>query len=181
METFAASLALCVGNPLVTGGFPPQWPMMRCLDVFFDLRMNKRLSKQSKRRWFETPSFSLWRACNASLSCRLPADTKDQGIIRLHPTSQISQCIRQISHNAPSCNRNVHTCAYFSYKIMYFGIWNWYIVGFVQQVYSATSSTRPSYTTAQLTLVRGTGRDESADLLVSGTTFTNSLQNIKVI
>ena len=30
-------------------------------DVFFDLRLNKRLSKQSKRRWFETPSRSLWR------------------------------------------------------------------------------------------------------------------------
>ena len=33
--------------------------------VFFDLRLNKRLSKQSKRRWFETPSHPLWRHCNA--------------------------------------------------------------------------------------------------------------------
>ena len=30
-------------------------------DVFFDLRLNKRLSKQSKRRWLETQSRSLWR------------------------------------------------------------------------------------------------------------------------
>ena len=29
-------------------------------DVFFDLRPNKRLSKQSRRRWFEAPSRSLW-------------------------------------------------------------------------------------------------------------------------
>ena len=30
-------------------------------DVFFDMQMNKRLSKQSRRRWFETPSCPLWR------------------------------------------------------------------------------------------------------------------------
>ena len=29
--------------------------------VFFDLRLNKRLNKQSRRWWFETPSRSLWR------------------------------------------------------------------------------------------------------------------------
>ena len=33
-------------------------------DVFFDLRLNKRLSKQSWGWWFETPSRSLWRHCN---------------------------------------------------------------------------------------------------------------------
>ena len=42
------------GNSPVTGEFPShrQW------------RLNKRLSKQSRRRWFETPSRSLWRHCN---------------------------------------------------------------------------------------------------------------------
>ena len=34
---------------------------LRC---FFYLRLNKRLSKQSRRLWFETPSRSLWRHCN---------------------------------------------------------------------------------------------------------------------
>ena len=34
--------------------------------VFFDLHLNKRLSKQSWRRWFETPSRSLLRHCNES-------------------------------------------------------------------------------------------------------------------
>ena len=29
-------------------------------DVLFDLRLNKRLSKQSRRRWFETPLRFLW-------------------------------------------------------------------------------------------------------------------------
>ena len=32
-------------------------------DVFFDMRLNKRLSKQSRRRWFGTPLRSLWRHC----------------------------------------------------------------------------------------------------------------------
>ena len=38
-----------------------QW---RGASFFFDLRLIKRLSKQSRRRWFETPSRSLWRHCN---------------------------------------------------------------------------------------------------------------------
>ena len=52
------------GNPPVTGAFRSQSPVMRTFDVFFDLRLNKRLSTQSRRRWFETPSRSLWRHCN---------------------------------------------------------------------------------------------------------------------
>ena len=44
-----------------TDGFPSQRPVTRSIDVFFDLRLKKRLSKQSRRRWFETPSRSLWR------------------------------------------------------------------------------------------------------------------------
>ena len=36
------------------------------LIFFFDLHMNKRLSKQSRCRWFGTPSRSLWRYCSAA-------------------------------------------------------------------------------------------------------------------
>ena len=43
---------------------PPQRPVTRSFDVFFDLRLNKRLSKQLWGWWFETPSWSLWRQCN---------------------------------------------------------------------------------------------------------------------
>ena len=72
METFSTLLALCEGNSPVTGEFPSQRPVMRSLDVFFDLHLNKRLSKQSRRWWFETPSRSLWRHCNVwGLSERL--------------------------------------------------------------------------------------------------------------
>ena len=48
------------GNSPVTGEFPLHMPVTRSFDVFFDLRFNKRLIKQSKRRWFEIPSHSLW-------------------------------------------------------------------------------------------------------------------------
>ena len=64
METFSTLLALCAGNSPVTGKFPSQRPVTRSYDVFFDLHPNKRLSKQSGRWWFETPTGSLWRHCN---------------------------------------------------------------------------------------------------------------------
>ena len=64
MEPFSALLALCSWNSLVTGEFPSQRSVTRSFDVFFDPRLNKRLSKQSWRRLFETPSRSLWRRCN---------------------------------------------------------------------------------------------------------------------
>ena len=49
--------------------FPSQRPVTRSFDVFFDLRLNRRLSKPSRRRWFETPSRSLWDQCNVYLCC----------------------------------------------------------------------------------------------------------------
>ena len=64
MEKFSAILALCAGNSLVTGEFPSQRSVTRSFDVFFDLRLNKRLNKQPRRRWFETPSRPLWRHSN---------------------------------------------------------------------------------------------------------------------
>ena len=64
METFSALLAICAGNSPVPGEFPTQRPVTRSFDVFFDLRRNKQLSKQSWGWWFETLSGSLWRHCN---------------------------------------------------------------------------------------------------------------------
>ena len=64
METFSALLAICAGNSPVTGEFPAQRPVTRSFDVFFDLRLNQRLSKQSWGWWFETPSRPLWHHCN---------------------------------------------------------------------------------------------------------------------
>ena len=64
MDTISGLLALCAGNSLVTGEFPSQRPVTQSFDVFFDLRVNKQLSKQSRCQWFETPSWSLWCHCN---------------------------------------------------------------------------------------------------------------------
>ena len=46
METFSALLAICAGNALVPDEFPAQRPVTRSFDIFFDVRPNKRLSKQ---------------------------------------------------------------------------------------------------------------------------------------
>ena len=54
------------------GEIPAQRPVTRSFDVFFDLGLNKRLSKQPWGWWFKTPSWSLWRQCNASSSKRSP-------------------------------------------------------------------------------------------------------------
>ena len=50
----------CAGNSPVPGEFPTQKPVTRIFDVFFDLRLNKRLSKQWWGWWFETPSRPSW-------------------------------------------------------------------------------------------------------------------------
>ena len=64
METFPALLALCAGNSPVNGGFPSQRPVTRSFDAFFDLRLNKRLSKQPWGWWFGTSLPSLCRRRN---------------------------------------------------------------------------------------------------------------------
>ena len=64
MEAFSALLAICAGNSPVPGEFPAQRPVTRSFDVFFDLRLNKQLSKQSWGWWFETPPHPLWRHSN---------------------------------------------------------------------------------------------------------------------
>ena len=64
MEAFSALLAIRAGNSPVSGEFPAQRPVTRSFDIFFDLRLNKRLSKQSWGWWFETLSHPLWCQCN---------------------------------------------------------------------------------------------------------------------
>ena len=65
METFSALLAICAGNSPVTGEFPAQRPVTQSFDVFFDLCLNKPLSKQSGGWWFEMPLHPSWCHCNA--------------------------------------------------------------------------------------------------------------------
>ena len=81
METFYAWLVICAGNSRVTGEFRAKKPATRSFDIFFDLRLNKQLSKQSWGWWFETPSRLLWRHCNEKM--------KSHG---LHTYGQARQC-----------------------------------------------------------------------------------------
>ena len=48
METFSTLLALCVENSPVNGEFPLHRPVTQSFDVFFDLHLNKRLSKHNQ-------------------------------------------------------------------------------------------------------------------------------------
>ena len=60
---FRVTSPLC-GEFTGPGEFPTQRPVTRSFDVFFDLRLNKPLNKQSWGWWFETLSRSLWRHRN---------------------------------------------------------------------------------------------------------------------
>ena len=62
METFSALLAFVRGI-ISHRWIPAKRPVTQSFDVFFDLPLNKRLSKRWRRLWFETPSCSLWRHC----------------------------------------------------------------------------------------------------------------------
>ena len=62
---FRVTGPLC-GEITGPGEFPAQRPVTQSFGVFFDLRLNERLSKQPWGRWFETLSWSLWRQCNVS-------------------------------------------------------------------------------------------------------------------
>ena len=96
---FRAVGPLC-GNSQVPGEFPVQRPVTRSFNLFFDLRLNRQSSKQWRRRWFETPSRSLWHYCNDEM---------------------ISLCSRDSRHD---CG-NINWCA--SRSIITFHNWHlWY-------------------------------------------------------
>ena len=65
METFSAYW------PVVQEITGHRWiPRTKASDAdhWYFLRLNKQLSKQSRCRWFEMPSRSLWRHCNGNLT-----------------------------------------------------------------------------------------------------------------
>ena len=63
---------MCRNSPVTAGKSPVNSPhtdrRRGALMFFFDMRLNKRLSKQSRRRWFQAPWRSLWRHCNVVLN-----------------------------------------------------------------------------------------------------------------
>ena len=106
METFSALLSLCAGNSPVTGEFPSQRPVTRSFDVFY-LRLNKRLSKHSRRLWFETPLWSLRRHCNRTCDC--PRDSK----LTPYDLYDMVECVKQVLYVTSTKQDTTQLCAYY--------------------------------------------------------------------
>ena len=124
METYSALLALCAGNSPVPGEFPAQRPVTRSFDVYFDLRPNKRLSKQSWGWWLETLSCSLLRHCNVPanicdispwVAIQIFCDGLQIDIIfQLHFTQvNLKKLLSTFSWNENTRISELHFCPYF--------------------------------------------------------------------
>ena len=75
------------------GEFPTQMPVTRSFDVYFDLRPNKWLSKQSWGWWFGTLSCSLWRHRNGiHLNLAKPCSSKTSKLTISRITSKWRYC-----------------------------------------------------------------------------------------
>ena len=90
METFSALLGLCEGDSLVTGELPSQRPLIRS----FDVQLNKRLSKQSRRQSFETPLHSLWCHCDVDMERHLQVNATTTSS---HRASTVRCCYNMVN------------------------------------------------------------------------------------
>ena len=122
-----------------TGEFPTQTTVTLSYDVYFDLRPNKRLSKQSWGWWFETPSRPLWRHGNEFIEMKMfrwrnPLHLLHQKLsfwqLTMQPMSTISSkndifhsmFIRVtkarfrslVKHDLSHWEKTLHVCNYFS-------------------------------------------------------------------
>ena len=93
-----ALLVLCAGNSPVTGEFPAQRPVTRSFDVFFNWRLNKRLSKQSWGWWFETPSCPLWHHCKGCHVKLLLGESECHGIYPQTTSDFLKHMLMKISY-----------------------------------------------------------------------------------
>ena len=87
METFSALLAICTVNSLVTGEFPSQRPVTWSFGVFFDMRLNKRLSIQSWGWWLRRhhAHYSvIVMLCLTIITCRQITRIDDPRLLDLH-------------------------------------------------------------------------------------------------
>ena len=150
LETFSTLLALCEGKPPVTGGFPSQRIVTRGFDVFFDIRLNKLLSKQSRRRWFERPSCPLSRHCNTmTLVGSLAPGNKALNTVRCRYNADNllpNQCIDPFLVTLPWSGINVKRQFSYNSKVRcettyFLGIKQRYKSGVtIEKLYLATSS-----------------------------------------
>ena len=73
-----------------------RWIPLKDASDVFNGGLTKRLSKQSRRRWFETSSPSLWRHCNDVWHCRV--------LLMIHSVVQ-SVCEHSFSLLSSGCLR----------------------------------------------------------------------------
>ena len=85
------------------GEFPAQRPVTQSFDVFFYLRLNKRLSKQPWGWWFETPPWSLWRHRNGNKLFRANLEN----IFQIHWTFYHNMKLRYILAKTWYCRNNL--------------------------------------------------------------------------
>ena len=78
---------------------------------FFYLHLNKRLSKHSRRLWFETPSWSLRRHCNRTCDC--PRDSK----LNPYDLYDMVECVKQILYVASTKQDTTQLYAYKGYTV----------------------------------------------------------------
>ena len=107
METFFALLALCEGNPPVTGGFPSQRPVTRSFDVVFDVRLDKRLNKQWKCWWFETP----WCSCDVTVMETTTITIWWQQQNKVHSYLSTLEILRDTFHTQRPCATAINIIA----------------------------------------------------------------------
>ena len=104
------------------GEFPTQRPVTLSFDVFFGLRLNKRLSKQPLGWWFETPSWSLWRQCYDH-GC----PQRMIGMYTRHDMEMLSASLVPCEENPPTSDRfSSQRTGMLSFTIM-ISIWKQYI------------------------------------------------------
>ena len=99
---FSASLAFCAGNSPITGEFPSHVSGAE-LWCFPYLCSNKRLSTQSRRRWFETPSHSLLRHSNANQPQLTQALRKRSRVYSFRRSTTIELYNAKQLHHTESC------------------------------------------------------------------------------
>ena len=83
--------------------FPRYWPFTwgihrspRSFDVSFDLRLNKRSSKQLWGWWFEMPSCSLWRRHNAADDLATSGARSSTGILHWHHSPNVMKFFNRL-------------------------------------------------------------------------------------
>ena len=98
--------------------FPTQLPVTRSFDVFFDLCLNKRLSRQSWGWWFETLSRPFWRHRNGYIMAwkRFPhSDPLGRNpVVTCGPPSQCTSNVAILGFIAiSSLNKLLNGCGWF--------------------------------------------------------------------